>query len=368
MCEHAPTVSADPESPESGRRRRVRPAGVPSASPTPRLLLLAKRDRRSSLPRHHPVGTGQAAPERLTLSVVVPASDRPATVPRCLAAIAAAVPAPDEVLLVETHRGRGPAAARNEGARQARGDVLVFVDSDVEVHKNAFGLLAARLEANVSLTGVFGSYDCEPKERDVVSTFRNLLHHHVHQQSTGPVSSFWAGLGAVRRDAFWAVDGFDERFETPSIEDLELGARLVAAGAQIELDGAVQGKHLKRWTVRSMVETDLLRRGMPWARLALEGRAPRCGLNLAWRHRFSALASIGLLVSLVRRRDQHFFAAGVAMWILNRRFYALLRTRGQRVAIIGFALHVLHHFTAAIALVAALAQAAGATVRGAARR
>jgi GT2 family glycosyltransferase len=296
--------------------------------------------------------------------VIVPATDRPSTVPRCQAAIAAADPAPLEVFLIEQHRRRGPAAARNEGARRANGDVLVFIDSDVEVHDDAFGLLAARLEKDASLTGVFGSYDDQPSELDVVSMFRNLLHHHVHQQSTGPVPTFWAGIGAVRREAFWAVGGFDERYEVPSVEDVELGARLCAAGGRIELDGAVRGTHLKRWTLRTMVETDLLRRGMPWAHLVLEGRAPRCALNLSWRHRLTALASLGMLVSLLRRCAPFALAAGLAVWLLNLRFYALLGRRGPRVAILGFGLHVLHHLTAVFAVGAALALAARTTIRG----
>ena len=44
-------------------------------------------------------------------------------------------------------------------------------------------------------------------------------------------TTFWTGLGAVRRDAFLAVGGFDgARYPHPSIEDIELGRRLFAAG------------------------------------------------------------------------------------------------------------------------------------------
>src|SRR5205807_8681242 len=63
-------------------------------------------------------------------------------------------------------------------------------------------------------------------------------------------STFWAGLGAVRRDAFEAVGGFDaERYLVPSVEDIDLGARLATTGHRIELDPAVQGTHLKAWSL-----------------------------------------------------------------------------------------------------------------------
>ena len=81
---------------------------------------------------------------------------------------------------------------------------------------------AARLFAQVFATepdvsAVFGSYDASPPARGIVSEYRNLLHHYVHQTSGGLATTFWAGLGAVRREAFVAVDGFDDwRFRSPS--------------------------------------------------------------------------------------------------------------------------------------------------------
>ena len=72
--------------------------------------------------------------------------------------------------------------------------------------------------------------------------FRNLLHHTVHQRSAGDVRSFWAGLGAVRRTAFDDVGGFDaDRYPWPSIEDIELGARLAGKG-RIILDPELQAR------------------------------------------------------------------------------------------------------------------------------
>ena len=58
----------------------------------------------------------------------------------------------------------------------------------------------------------------------MVSQYRNLLHHFVHQHGHAEASTFWAGCGAIRRAAFDAVGGFDAaRFPRPSIEDIELG-------------------------------------------------------------------------------------------------------------------------------------------------
>src|SRR5690349_22447458 len=97
------------------------------------------------------------------LSAVVPATDSPATLERCVAAIRAADEAPEEVIVVESAPGPGPAAARNEGAARAANDVLVYVDSDVVVRPDAFARIRAALAADPELAAVFGSYDDEPE-------------------------------------------------------------------------------------------------------------------------------------------------------------------------------------------------------------
>lgn len=242
----------------------------------------------------------------------------------------------------------GPAAARNEGVRRATGDLLVFVDADVEVHADALARIAAAFAGDPALAAVFGAYDDAPREQALVSSFRNLLHHHVHTSNAGPATTFWAGVGAVRRDVFTAVGGFDEELIT--MEDIEFGARLHAAGYRIVLDPSIQGTHLKRWSLTSMVETDLLHRGVPWVVLLLSGRGDRSALNLGWRHRLSALASIALAASLVTRRVGVAAASLLTLGVANRSFYRLLaRRHGPLGAATGVLLHALHHLTAVAA-------------------
>jgi len=268
-----------------------------------------------------------------------------------IAAVERAAPQPYELIVVRNAARPGPAAARNEGAGQATGDVLVFIDADVLVHADALERIAAILADDTSLAAVFGAYDDTPREQALVSTFRNLLHHHVHSSNAGPATTFWAGIGAVRRDAFFAVGAFDEeRYPKPSIEDIDLGSRLHAAGYRIVLEPSIQGTHLKRWTLASMVKTDLLQRGVPWIELMLSGRADRGALNLGWRHRVSAVASVVLVVSVVTRRAGAAGASLVTLGAANRSFYTLLaKRRGPLADAAGILLHTVHHLTAVAA-------------------
>ena len=286
------------------------------------------------------------------LSAIVPATDAPPTLAACLAALEAALEPPDEVIVVERASAPGPAAARNEGAERAGGDVLVFVDADVVVHGDAFALIRRAFAEDEGLDALLGSYDDAPAADGVVSGFRNLLHHHVHQSSPGEATTFWAGLGAVRKSAFDAVGGFDAgRYPEPSVEDIELGMRLVASGRRIRLDPAIQGTHLKAWTLASMLRTDFGQRGVPWVELLLQRRGSTSALNLGWRHRLTAAAAVSGAVALLASRPRPALAAAAALVLLNADLYALLvRRLGPSGAVAGVGLHALHHLAGAAAV------------------
>jgi GT2 family glycosyltransferase len=297
-------------------------------------------------------GRVSASFPQVTLAAIVPATDSPATLARVEKAIREALDPPEEIIVLTEPANSGPALARNLGAAQASADVLVFIDSDIVVHPDIFRRIRAAFYVDPELTAVLGSYDDGPQDPGAVSAFRNLLHHYVHRTQPGPTSTFWTGLGAVRREAFEAVGGFDaERFAVPSIEDIEFGRRLFASGARIDLDPRVQGTHLKHWSVRDMIRTDFARRGVPWVSLLLRERSTSSTLNLSSRHRASTLVCLVGVCALPLRRFKLARTAFAAMLGLNHSFYALLwRQLGPVKAGVGAVLHVVHVLTGVVAL------------------
>lgn len=284
-----------------------------------------------------------------TVSAIVPATNGPVTLDACRAALVRADSPPDEVVVIEEPRDANASEARNLGAKRSTGEILLFVDSDVEVRPDAVARIRAAFTEDPELVAVFGSYDDAPSAPGVASAFRNLLHHHVHQMAPGPATTFWTGLGAVRRDAFESVGGFDASVEY--MEDVDLGMRLHGAGAKIVLDPSVQGTHLKHWSVWEMLRTDFARRGVPWVRLLLRQRGSATALNLGWRHRLSALAALAGTAALVARRPVPALAGAVGLVALNGRFYLLLlRRRGPVEATAGVFLHALHHLVSIAAV------------------
>src|SRR5512140_2852069 len=74
---------------------------------------------------------------------------------------------------------RGPAAARNEAARSARGDILFFVDADVALPGDAIARVVDALVAFPEYDAVIGSYDAAPAAKNFLSQYKNLAHHFV---------------------------------------------------------------------------------------------------------------------------------------------------------------------------------------------
>ena len=236
--------------------------------------------------------------------------------------------------------------------RGRRPRCILFVDSDVVVAPDVFVRVREHFRRDPQLTAVFGAYDDIVATDGLTAQFRNLLHHHVHARAAGYASTFWAGIGAVRRDAFERAGGFDElRYRRPSIEDIELGTRLADHGARILLDPAIRGTHLKEWSMSQMMKTDFSDRGIPWVHLMLERREVPRTLNLGWRERASALAAVAAAVAFVRGRPVGVAITAGGIVALNHAFYALLvRRLGVRATVACVPLHVAHHLAGVAAV------------------
>lgn len=192
----------------------------------------------------------------------------------------------------------GPGAARNKAAKEAHGDIIWLVDADVVVHADAAGYLQATF-ADEKVVAMFGSYDDAPPAPNFASQYKNLIHHFYHQRGKREASTFWAGCGAIRRVDFLDVGGFNEAaFNRPSVEDIELGYRLLATGGKIVLEPEFQSTHLKLWTFTDMIRTDVFRRAIPWARLMLARETLTDDLNVGASERARAVLAGLFLLSI----------------------------------------------------------------------
>lgn len=334
-----------------------------------------------------PAGPASPGPRRPPLSVVIPVHNGGLDFERCLQRLrdsdqtdfelivvddgstdgSAALAESYGAIVVRHETPKGPAAARNTGARAAAAPVVFFLDADVAVHRRTLSLALSRFDADPGLSALFGSYDDAPTDPGLVSQFRNLLHHYVHQQGefvddARPARTFWTGCGAIRRDDFLDLGGFDPHlYRRPAIEDIEFGYRLTRAGCQVVLVRNIQATHLKRWTLRSMVKTDVFQRGVPWMLLIKRSGVVETDLNVKHDQKFcvasAGVLTLALFAAAWRPELLGLVAACLALIVgLNRRFYQFLaRRKGWAFAFASVWLHYVYYCCCGVSVVIALA-------------
>ncbi|NJR48755.1 MAG: glycosyltransferase [Leptolyngbyaceae cyanobacterium CSU_1_3] len=306
------------------------------------------------------------------ISIVIPVYNGGEKFRKCLASLDR--PSPEvEVIVVDDHGSdhswqlakhfgaevirlpfnSGPAHARNAGAQIATGEILFFVDADVAIHSDTIAQIIAEFRDRPRLAALIGSYDDAPGAPNFLSQYKNLLHHYTHQTASPEASTFWGACGAIRRQIFLDIGGFDTAYRQPSIEDIELGYRLKRSGYQIRLSKAIQVKHLKRWDALSLLKADFFYRALPWTKLIHRDGKLINDLNLQTSSRVSVVAVYGLLAALIMA----LFGSGwglvalnvagiyaLALLILNAPVYQFLRhKRGLWFALQSLPWHWLYY-------------------------
>jgi glycosyltransferase involved in cell wall biosynthesis len=204
------------------------------------------------------------------LSVVVPAFQASASIERCLAALARqTLPAEQyEVIVVDDGstddtvdrasrcgarvvrlvRNHGPAQARNAGVAVARGEIVVFTDSDCEPTRGFLEALSSPLE-DTCVAATKGAYLSNQRgfvARFVQLEYESRYRHTAAQSSVDFIDTYAA---CYRRADLVRLGGFDPRFRV--CEDQELSFRLAEAGLNMRFVPDARTHHQHVDTLRA---------------------------------------------------------------------------------------------------------------------
>ncbi len=318
-----------------------------------------------------------------SISIIIPTYNNAAYLQKCLESVAktaypfyecivvddnsskspAEITGQFNVSLIELKTNRGPANARNTGARKASGDILFFVDSDISIYPDTVQKIVDVLDNNPQADALFGSYDAQPFDTSFISQYKNLFHHYIHQRSKEEALTFWAGCGAVRRHVFIMTGGFDTKYNTPAIEDIDFGYKLHTRGHKILLQKHIQVKHLKHWSFLGLLKAEVFYRGIPWTRLLLRKKILPNDLNTS-RDQTASVFLIYLILFLLLLNI--IFPLPPAVWsvypvllatvlLLNRDFYRFFfKKRGFLFALRVFPMHMLYFFYSGLSFIAGI--------------
>lgn len=213
------------------------------------------------------------------ISIIIPNYNGSKTIVRCLEAVYASTYKKFEVIvvddcstdnsieiirnfdckLVELSENKGPSYARNAGAKLAKGDILLFTDSDVCLPEDTLKKIDDTFSMEKDISAVVGMLDKLCKFENIVSQHFNLRLHFNFINMPQYIPILCSSICAVKREAFFSVNGFDTKFRTAGVEDDELGYRLTEQGYKIRLNKAIQVNHYKHVSFLKLLKNDFSR-------------------------------------------------------------------------------------------------------------
>jgi len=229
------------------------------------------------------------------------------------------------VQLIKLKQNSGAGRARNQGAKVARGDILVFVDADVILLPSTLEQIENFFQTHLDYAGLVGNYTYLSYDQNVCSMYHNLFTVYHHELSGYDIEWFWGALSAIRKEVFDKLGGFREDYYGASAEDIEFGYRLAENGYKIRYLKDLRGVHAHYFSLRSMLYNDF-RKAVLGVKLYLL-RKPRG----AHPHGFSSPingANILLtylfwisFLALIFQGSGAIFLVALVFFLVNYRFY-----------------------------------------------
>lgn len=127
------------------------------------------------------------------------------------------------VKIIRLKKNSGQSVARNTGAKAAKSDVLAFFDADVILKKDVLEKIA-EVFGNPTNKCMIGVYAKEPANATLFARYKGLLEF-SWVQNIKTCDYFTPAVGAMRKNLFNGIGGFDKRYR--HMEEIELGYKII---------------------------------------------------------------------------------------------------------------------------------------------
>ena len=159
--------------------------------------------------------------------------------------------------IIELPENKGPAFARNEGAKISKGDILLFVDSDVIIQKDALNYLSDKFFQD-EINAIQGIYSHEPTYKSIVTQYQMSYNcYYIWHKNKKYTASLSTCCFAIRKKIFLNLKGFNTNIKRASVEDEEFGYSLIDKGYKILILRELNGEHRVDYNIRHFVKKKL---------------------------------------------------------------------------------------------------------------
>ena len=136
-----------------------------------------------------------------------------------------------ENIITISQKNSGPATARNTGAKIAKGDILIFTDSDTIPHKDWLYNLSKPFQ-NQNIAAATGTYSIENKESKLAQLIQEEIGY-KHSKYNDYVAFGGTYNLAIKKEVFDTIGGFNEGYKNASGEDVDICYKILKQGYQI---------------------------------------------------------------------------------------------------------------------------------------
>ena len=156
--------------------------------------------------------------------------------------------------IIELSENKGPAFARNEGAKISEGDILLFVDSDVIIKKDALNYLSEKFLQN-EIDAIQGIYSHEPTYKSIITQYQMSYNcYYIWPENKKYASTLSTCCLAIRKKIFLNLKGFNTNIKRASAEDEEFGYLLIDKGYKILISRELNVEHRVNYNIRHFIK------------------------------------------------------------------------------------------------------------------
>ena len=210
------------------------------------------------------------------IRVIVPCYNSDLTIEKCIASIFTSKGIDFEVYVIDdgnnnrleelkneypikvmrTSGVEGAGKARNLGTQGFSGQVVVFIDSDVQIYEATIASLVKPIKEKLADATV-GSYSKQRSLNFYDDYKRFYLVNKYNTEGRYLRNTFWSAICSIDFKTYTIINGFKDCYSGAGPEDIDTGVELSLQGARILSVPEAKGKHLSSFNFLKLLKNDL---------------------------------------------------------------------------------------------------------------